>query len=269
MTPQSICRKWLPLCIALLFGMALGWGVKGRPDVSATTHPPVVEAVGLHLSQDSRMADVGDGASNAALFEELLDELARRDAEIEALRAALKTVETKYEALASEVDQLNREWVFSYGSTVEAGKFVGELLRDSLAMRQMDRDDPERVALATGIFLKFSSLGPILQEMQNLDDKPGEFAEFRAAILGEAIGLDPATQERVQQVIANYKARALQLESGDARAALNAEASSVILDTLTAEQRDQIDNLSSARFNLLADPLETPSLDPRQWGRSR
>jgi len=247
--------------IALGAGTGLGW---------------VLSSAGEGRQAEAGVAAGPGVAANAADTTELealriqvaayRKDLERRQEEIDALMAQLARVEQESSELAGEVDQLNREWLFSYGSTREAGKFVGSLMSDALAMRDMDPDDPEMLVMARDMFLKFASLGPILQEMQNLDDNPQEFAAFRASMLGEAIGLDEAGQRRVEGIVERYKGQALELERGsEERLALNELAAEEIRAGLDEEQAALLEGIPGTRMGMLNDLLETPSLDPQQW----
>lgn len=257
----------LALIAALALGTALGWQLAPQPQAEpellrapSTVTPPAPQHDSVALATRTLEARV----------EELLALLSQRDAEIQELKIAKRQLELEQQQLAGEVDQLNKEWVFSYGSTREAGKFVGSLLRDAMAIREIDSDDPARAAMRRDIFLKFASLGPILQEMQNLDENPREFAVFRSAVLGEAIGMDSGGQARVQAIVEHYKTQALELEPGsEARVSLNEQATNDIRATLTPDQIQIIDSIPNSRRSMLSAPLETPSIDPRQWGRGR
>jgi len=262
--------QWFPISVALFVGIAVGWMTKPTTEIETATLGHNYTGNDTKPIYVQPYADIDDITTDTPLLEELLDRLARRDEEIEALRFALDNAKRKNEDLAGEVEQLNSEWLFSYGSTRDAGKFVGALIRDGMAIRQMDRDDPARAALAASVFIKLSSMGPIIKEMQNLENHPSEFAEFRASILAEAIGLDSFTQQRVQNVIEDYKSQALHFESGsDSRTSLNAEATIMIRNALSPDQLDQIDSLTRSNFSLFRDPLETPSINPQEWRRGR
>lgn len=201
--------------------------------------------------------------------------------ELESLRARLREAESENTSLVAEnrslteriatieeeVDSLNQEWTFSYGTTREAGKFVGRMLRDAADMRNLDPDDPEALVRVRDLFLQFTSMGPILQEMQEIDDKPAEFAQFRAAALGSLLDLDEGTEKQVGGIVERYKAMSLELEEGsEERADLNTRALDEIRQIITPEQREILDGVPAQGMGAgFSDLLETPSLDPQRW----
>ena len=196
----------------------------------------------------------------------LLADLERKDEQLKKLLAAKTELDKRNEEMKAEVEKVNQEWTFSYGSTKEAGKFIGSLMKDALAMRNMDRNDPQNAARMRDMFLKFTSLGPILQEMQKLDDKPKEFAEFRAEALGEALDLDESQRQRVAGIVEKYKTQAQALPEGsEERSQLNEKAIAEIRTGLNEEQQGLMDAIPSTRMGAAGDLLETPSLDPSKW----
>ena len=139
-------------------------------------------------------------------------------------------------------------------------------MKDGLGMRNLDPNDPEAATKMRDMFLKFASLGPILQEMQKIDDKPKEFADFRAAVLGEALGLDDAGRERVSGIVERYKAQALALpEDSEQRLALSQQALDEIRSGLSEDQQGLLEAIPGTRMGGMSDLLETPSLDPEKW----
>ena len=201
-----------------------------------------------------------------ARLAKLLADLDRRDEQLKKLLATKTDLDKRNQEMKAEVEKMNQEWTFSYGTTKDAGKFIGSLMKDALAMRNMDRNDPENAAKMRDMFLKFTSLGPILQEMQKLDDKPKEFAEFRAEALGEALDLDESQRQRVAGIVEKYKTQAQSLPEGsDERAQLNEKAIAEIRTGLNEEQQGLMDAIPSTRMGAAGDLLETPSLDPSKW----
>ena len=190
----------------------------------------------------------------------------RKDARIKGLVAEQDKLAGRNREMQQEMEKLNQEWTFSYGSTKDAGKFIGSLMKDGLGMRNLDPNDPEAATKMRDMFLKFASLGPILQEMQKIDDKPKEFADFRAAVLGEALGLDDAGRERVSGIVERYKAQALALpEDSEQRLALSQQALDEIRGGLSEDQQGLLEAIPGTRMGGMSDLLETPSLDPEKW----
>lgn len=196
----------------------------------------------------------------------LLADNERKDARIKGLVAEQDKLAGRNREMQQEMEKLNQEWTFSYGSTKDAGKFIGSLMKDGLGMRNLDPNDPEAATKMRDMFLKFASLGPILQEMQKIDDKPKEFADFRAAVLGEALGLDDAGRERVSGIVERYKAQALALpEDSEQRLALSQQALDEIRGGLSEDQQGLLEAIPGTRMGGMSDLLETPSLDPEKW----
>jgi len=247
----------------LAVGLAVGYfGPKWlRSDaVAGTDSAPVVRAL---AAADTRLRGQ----------DEELDALRARIAELEGLLASLRAensrIASREAGLRDEVSKLNEEWTFSYGSTGEAGKFVGSMMRDAAAMRELDPNDPAMLEMGRDLFLKFASLGPILQEVQNLDKNPSEFAEFSSSVLAGAIDLDNAKQREVKSVIERYKAEAMKVDpESPRRAELNAKALEEVRGKLNEEQRAMVDVISSAgpgAGGAFIDILEAPPLDPQSW----
>lgn len=213
------------------------------------------------------LADAEDRIrSLQAKLDELQDQLASRGNETTALRAERDKLTTEMEAMRKEVEELNKEWTFSYGSTRDAGKFMGSMLRDAVLLREMDPEDPERAIKARDMFLKFASMGPILQEMQKIDDKPKEFAEFRSSILAEALGLEENERGRIAGVVERYKTQFNNLPAeAPERAQLNEQALTEVTSGLNDDQKKLLGDISAAGMSGSGDLLETPSLDPAAW----
>lgn len=196
----------------------------------------------------------------------LLADNERKDARIKDLVAEQDKLAGRNREMQEEMEKVNQEWTFSYGSTRDAGKFIGSLMKDGLAMRNFDPNDPEAATKIRDMFLKFASLGPILQEMQKIDGKPKEFAEFRAAVLGEALGLDDAGRERVAGIVERYKTQAMALpEDSEQRLALSQQALEEIHGGLSPDQQGLLEAIPGTRIGGVSDLLETPSLDPEKW----
>ncbi len=223
----------------------------------------------------------GDRQQMTAALADADDKLRALQDELESLRARLSEAESENSSLLAEnrslteriatieeeVASLNQEWTFSYGTTREAGRFVGSMLRDAADMRNLDPDDPEALVRVRDLFLQFTSMGPILQEMQEIDDKPAEFAQFRAAALGSLLDLDEGTEQQVGGIVERYKAMSLDLEEGsDERADLNNRALDEIRQIITPEQREILEGVPAQGMGAgFSDLLETPSLDPQRW----
>jgi uncharacterized coiled-coil protein SlyX len=253
--------------VTLLIGAAGGaWWAADRA-AGASGGAPLISFGGGDASGRSALADM------EARLRELEAKLAAREAELAGQQARLAELadekarlQERAQSMSAEIDKLNDEWAFSYGSTREAGKFVGSMISDALAMRGMDPNDPDAPVKMRDMFLKFASLGPILQEMQKIDDKPREFAEFRAAVLGEALALDDASRGRIASIVEGYKTRANSLpEDDENRRALNEQAAAEIRATLAPDKQELLDAIPGTRMGRMSDLLETPSLDPARW----
>ena len=198
--------------------------------------------------------------------EELEKKLAAKESESAGLRAERDKLSADLARMRQEVEELNKEWTFSYGSTRDAGKFMGSMMRDAILLRDMAPDDPERANKSRDMFLKFASMGPILQEMQKIDDKPKEFAEFRASILAEALGLEDNERGRVAGVVERYKSQYNNLPADSPeREELNQRALTEVTSRFTDEQKGFLQKISDADMSGASDLLGTPSLDPATW----
>lgn len=201
-----------------------------------------------------------------ARIDELLSTSSAKDSETANLRTERDKLATELAKMRVEIEELNQEWTFSYGKTRDAGKFMGSMMRDAILLREMAQDDPERAAKARDMFLKFASMGPILQEMQKIDDKPKEFAEFRASILAEALGLEDKERGRVANVVERYKTEFNKLPADSPeRAEITERAVAEVTAGFTDEQKSFLDKITAADMSGASDLLGTPSLDPAAW----
>lgn len=256
-------RTTILSAVFLIVGLALGYFIpKAMPGQPAGSEVKTPEARAL-AAADTRLRGQ----------DEELAALRARIEELEGLVASLRDENRRAMAreagIREEVEKLNQEWTFSYGSTREAGKFVGTLFRDAAAMREMDPRDPAMAEMGRDLFLKFASLGPILQEIQKIDDNPAEFAEFSSSVLGGALDLDGGKQQEVKAVIERYKAQAIKLDpENPQRADLNTRALEEVRSKLGEDQRALLESLPSGRGGGIMDILEAPPLDGQGW-RSR
>ena len=256
----------LLISVVVAFAAGLGgglWWSAARSGAGATL--PFLGGAGdasrkAIADMDARVRELEDRLAK------LLADNERKDARIKGLVAEQDKLAGRNREMQQEMEKLNQEWTFSYGSTKDAGKFIGSLMKDGLGMRNLDPNDPEAATKMRDMFLKFASLGPILQEMQKIDDKPKEFADFRAAVLGEALGLDDAGRERVSGIVERYKAQALALpEDSEQRLALSQQALDEIRGGLSEDQQGLLEAIPGTRMGGVSDLLETPSLDPEKW----
>ena len=256
----------LLISVVVAFAAGLGgglWWSAARSGAGATL--PFLGGAGdasrkAIADMDARVRELEDRLGK------LLADNERKDARIKGLVAEQDKLAGRNREMQQEMEKLNQEWTFSYGSTKDAGKFIGSLMKDGLGMRNLDPNDPEAATKMRDMFLKFASLGPILQEMQKIDDKPKEFADFRAAVLGEALGLDDAGRERVSGIVERYKAQALALpEDSEQRLALSQQALDEIRGGLSEDQQGLLEAIPGTRMGGMSDLLETPSLDPEKW----
>lgn len=256
----------LLISVVVAFAAGLGgglWWSAARSGAGATL--PFLGGAGdasrkAIADMDARVRELEDRLAK------LLADNERKDARIKGLVAEQDKLAGRNREMQQEMEKLNQEWTFSYGSTKDAGKFIGSLMKDGLGMRNLDPNDPEAATKMRDMFLKFASLGPILQEMQKIDDKPKEFADFRAAVLGEALGLDDAGRERVSGIVERYKAQALALPEGsEQRLALSQQALDEIRGGLSEDQQGLLEAIPGTRMGGMSDLLETPSLDPEKW----
>ena len=256
----------LLISVVVAFAAGLGgglWWSAARSGAGATL--PFLGGAGdtsrkAIADMDARVRELEDRLAK------LLADNERKDARIKGLVAEQDKLAGRNREMQQEMEKLNQEWTFSYGSTKDAGKFIGSLMKDGLGMRNLDPNDPEAATKMRDMFLKFASLGPILQEMQKIDDKPKEFADFRAAVLGEALGLDDAGRERVSGIVERYKAQALALpEDSEQRLALSQQALDEIRGGLSEDQQGLLEAIPGTRMGGMSDLLETPSLDPEKW----
>ncbi|MFM8983640.1 MAG: hypothetical protein ACKOLA_12210, partial [Spartobacteria bacterium] len=245
-------------------GFFLGNRMGGRGGDGAG---PIAWLTGNDDALRRALADAEERAKGLqARLDELQNKLATKDGETAALRTERDKLSEDMAKMKKEVEELNKEWTFSYGSTRDAGKFMGSAMRDAILLRDMAQDDPERAAKSRDMFLKFVSMGPILQEMQKLDDKPKEFSEFRASILAESLGLEDNERTRVAGVVERYKTQYnnLPVDSPE-REALNERALSEVTSGFTEEQKGFLQKISDADMSGASDLLGTPSLDPATW----
>ena len=259
-------KSRIPIVLAVVAALACAYLLGRR--ASANGEGPIAAVFG-----DGGAASRKALAAAEARIRELEAEMARlkeahdrRKADLDgALRDKTK-LDADIAAMKIEVEKMNKEWTFSYGTTRDAGKFLGSMLRDGVTMRNMDPNDPEAATKARDMFLKFASMGPILQEMQKIDDKPKEFAEFRASILGEALGLSEAERTKVAAVVERYKTQAntLPVDSAE-RQAINERAVAEVTASFTDEQKSLLGEISNSGMGGGQDLLETPSLDPGAW----
>ena len=256
----------LLISVVVAFAAGLGgglWWSAARSGAGATL--PFLGGAGdasrkAIADMDARVRELEDRLAK------LLADNERKDARIKGLVAEQDKLAGRNREMQQEMEKLNQEWTFSYGSTKDAGKFIGSLMKDGLGMRNLDPKDPEAATKMRDMFLKSASLGPILQEMQKIDDKPKEFADFRAAVLGEALGLDDAGRERVSGIVERYKAQALALpEDSEQRLALSQQALDEIRGGLSEDQQGLLEAIPGTRMGGMSDLLETPSLDPEKW----
>ena len=256
----------LLISVVVAFAAGLGgglWWSAARSGAGATL--PFLGGAGdasrkAIADMDARVRELEDRLAK------LLADNERKDARIKGLVAEQDKLAGRNREMQQEMEKLNQEWTFSYGSTKDAGKFIGSLMKDGLGMRNLDPNDPEAATKMRDMFLKFASLGPILQEMQKIDDKPKEFADFRAAVLGEALGLDDAGRERVSGIVERYKAQALALpEDSEQRLALSQQALDEIRGGLSEDQQGLLEAIPGTRMGGMSDLLETPSLDREKW----
>ena len=256
----------LLISVVVAFAAGLGgglWWSAARSGAGATL--PFLGGAGdasrkAIADMDARVRELEDRLAK------LLADNERKDARIKGLVAEQDKLAGRNREMQQEMEKLNQEWTFSYGSTKDAGKFIGSLMKDGLGMRNLDPNDPEAATKMRDMFLKFASLGPILQEMQKIDGKPKEFAEFRAAVLGEALGLDDAGRERVAGIVERYKTQAMALpEDSEQRLALSQQALEEIHGGLSPDQQGLLEAIPGTRIGGVSDLLETPSLDPEKW----
>jgi chorismate mutase len=255
---------FLYLALALMGGIFLGHRLSGG---GGDGSGPISWLTGDDAALRRALADAEERLrALQAELEQLRNQMATKDGATTALRAERDKLSDDLARMRKEVEQLNKEWTFSYGSTRDAGKFMGSTMRDAILLREMAPDDPERAAKSRDMFLKFVSMGPILQEMQKLDDKPKEFAEFRASILAEALGLEDSERGRVAGVVERYKTQYNNLPADSPeREELNQRALSEVTSGFTEAQNGLLQKISDADMSGASDLLGTPSLDPATW----
>jgi hypothetical protein len=255
---------FLFLALALTGGYLLGHRMAGGAGGAAG---PVAWLTGDDATLRRALADAEDRLrALQARVEQLENQAATKGAEALTLREERDKLSEDLAKMRKEVEELNQEWTFSYGNTRDAGKFMGSMMRDAILLRDMPPDDPDRAAKARDMFLKFASMGPILQEMQKIDDKPKEFAEFRASILAEAVGLEDNERGRVAAVVERYKTQYNNLPADSPeREELNERALAEVTSGFTEEQKGFLQKISDADMSGASDLLGTPSLDPATW----
>lgn len=259
-------KSLIPLLVALALALGAGYFF-GRQSGGSGGGSPASWFGGDDGALKRALADAEERIrALQTRVRDLDDQLASRANETTALRAEREKLATEMEAMKKEVEELNKEWTFSYGNTRDAGKFMGSMLRDAVLLREMDPDDPARAEKARDMFLKFASMGPILQEMQKIDDKPKEFAEFRSSILAEALGLEENERGRIAGVVERYKTQFNNLPAeAPERDQLNEQALAEVTSGLNDDQKKLLGDISSAGMSGSGDMLETPSLDPAAW----
>lgn len=264
MSIKSKSLVLLLVAVALVAGLLLGHRMaRGAGDGSG----PVSWLTGDDASLRRALADAEERLrALQAKLEDLEKQLTQRGGEATTLRVERDKLTADLARMREEVEELNKEWTFSYGNTRDAGKFMGGLMRDAILLRGMAPDDPERALKARDMFLKFASMGPILQEMQKIDDKPKEFAEFRASLLAEALALEDNERGRIAGVVERYKTRFNSLPAdAPERDQLNEQALSEVTSGLNQDQKKFLEDISAADMSGASDLLETPSLDPAAW----
>lgn len=171
------------------------------PDTEKVAKPVSAAAVrqSLETSPEAQAATVFLQAEIRQLKADLLA-LQQQNQRLNEANASLQQALANYEA---EIEALNSEVIYTYGSLDESARFFGSALHGLWYLRNWEKfkgdlDFHEKLERAKVAVL---SIGPLLEELKGMEGDPAQFASYQSQAIAALLDMEEPEMRNMEQFI--------------------------------------------------------------------